>query len=101
MAGWFESQLNSTNSIVSRNIGAVKQDAVVQGIKNSIEVCYPSNAFNSNCSSINDRSNFSLIFQECPDAAVDAVVEMVRGLNAQQRAHVLQSLSQQGEDQQS
>lgn len=42
-----------------------------------------------------------LSFQGCPEAAVDAVVEMVRGLNAQQRAQILQTLSQQGEDQQS
>ncbi|XP_034234889.1 acetyl-CoA carboxylase isoform X2 [Thrips palmi] len=75
MAGWLEGQLNSSNSIVARNIGAVKQDAVVQSVKNSVD--------------------------SCPEAAVDAVVEMVRGLNAQQRAQILQTLSQQGEDQQS
>lgn len=39
------------------------------------------------------------LLQECPDAAIEAVVEMVRGLSAQQRAQVLQSLH--NEDQQS
>lgn len=38
MAGWLEGQLNSTNSIVARNIGAVKQDAVVQAVKTSVDV---------------------------------------------------------------
>lgn len=38
MAGWLEGQINSSNSIVTRNMGAVKQDAIVQGVKNSVDV---------------------------------------------------------------
>jgi len=66
-SGWLEAQLGMSHSIVARNILAVKRDAVVQGIRNSVE--------------------------DCPEAAVNAMVEIGRGLSAQQRAEVLQTLS--------
>lgn len=67
---WLDQQQNSApdQSIISYNIHCVKKDAVVNQIKESLE--------------------------NCPDVALDAVVEIVQRLNDNQKAEVIRTLSQ-------
>ncbi|XP_065173033.1 acetyl-CoA carboxylase-like [Atheta coriaria] len=66
---WLEDQLkpDNTNSVVARNLHAVKKDALIQRIRNNLE--------------------------DCPDVALDAVVEILQKLNDNQKAEVIRTLS--------
>ncbi|KAJ8909874.1 hypothetical protein NQ315_013508 [Exocentrus adspersus] len=66
---WIEDQLSKPidQSIVGRNIHAVKKDAVINRIKWSLE--------------------------ECPDIALDAIAAIVEKLNDNQKAEVIRTLS--------
>ncbi|KAJ8957940.1 hypothetical protein NQ318_001938 [Aromia moschata] len=69
---WIEHQLSkpTNQSIISRNIHAVKKDAVINQIKSSLE--------------------------ECPDIAFDAIATIIEKLNDNQKAEVIRTLSQLG-----
>ncbi|KAG8225798.1 hypothetical protein J437_LFUL005605 [Ladona fulva] len=66
---WLSRQLdkNSQHSVVYSNIKCVKKDAIIQSIRNSLE--------------------------DCPEAALDAVIEMVQHLSPLQRSDALRHLS--------
>jgi len=67
---WLEQQEHKApdQSIISYNIHCVKKDAVVNQIKESLE--------------------------DCPDVALDTVVQIVQRLNDNQKAEVIRTLSQ-------
>jgi len=98
VAEWLESQLNadaSHSSIVTKNLRCVKRDAVIHGVKESLEVRREQNdakwwGFGTFVS----HGHSLCFYQGCPEAAVDAVVEMARSLSQHQRELVLRSISQ-------
>ncbi|XP_066599220.1 acetyl-CoA carboxylase-like isoform X1 [Prorops nasuta] len=65
---WLESQRQSENSVVSRNVTCVKQDAVVTRIKESLD--------------------------SIPDVKLNAVLEIVHRLNPSERAELQRALAQ-------
>lgn len=69
---WFEEQLDkpANQSIITYNLHCVKRDAVINNIKTTLE--------------------------DCPDAALDAVVSIIEKLNDNQKAEVIRTLSHLG-----
>lgn len=69
---WIEGQLEkpSRESIITHNLHCVKKDAVINLIKNTLD--------------------------DCPDAALDAVVSIIEKLNDNQKAEVIRTLSHLG-----
>ncbi|XP_076277454.1 acetyl-CoA carboxylase isoform X2 [Lasioglossum baleicum] len=65
---WLESQRQNENSVISRNITCVKQDAVVSRIKEALEAC--------------------------PEVRLTAVLEIAHRLQPTERAELLRTLSQ-------
>ncbi|GLV36890.1 Acetyl-CoA carboxylase [Carabus blaptoides fortunei] len=65
---WLSEQRKIEDSVVSRNLLAVKKDAKINQIKESLE--------------------------DCPDIALDAVVELIHKLSPHQKAEVIRTLSQ-------
>lgn len=70
VVAWLLTQLSEgqARSVVANNLHCVKKDAIIQQIKSSLE--------------------------ECPDVALDAVVEIVQHLAPHQRTEALRTLSQ-------
>ncbi|KAJ8688508.1 hypothetical protein QAD02_024303 [Eretmocerus hayati] len=67
-ASWLEKQTSIENSVLVRNMGCVKRDAVVSRIKEALEAC--------------------------PDVRLDAVLEIAHRLQPQERAELQRSLAQ-------
>jgi len=70
-AAWLQAQLSEearASSVVANNLYCVKKDAIIQQIKSSLK--------------------------ECPDVALDAVVEIVQHLAPHQRTEALRTLAQ-------
>lgn len=89
---WIEEQLSkaSNESIINRNIYAVKKDAVINQIKCSLEVSFLFRYVDL----------FPIVWyffpQDCPDVAFDAIVAIIEKLNDNQKAEVIRTLSQLG-----
>lgn len=65
---WLEAQRADGNSTVARNLLAVRRDARLERVRRSLN--------------------------DCPDIAMDAVVELARKLNPHQKAELIRTLSQ-------
>lgn len=65
---WMEEQKKNDESTVNRNINAVRKDAIISQIQKSLE--------------------------ECPEVALDAVVELCQALLPAQRGEVVRTLAQ-------
>lgn len=65
---WLESQWDNENSVISRNITCVKQDAVVSRIKEALEAC--------------------------PEVRLTAILEIAHRLQPSERAELQRTLSQ-------
>ncbi|XP_015432186.1 PREDICTED: acetyl-CoA carboxylase isoform X1 [Dufourea novaeangliae] len=68
VTNWLEGQCDDANSVVSRNITCVKQDAVVSRIKEALEAC--------------------------PEVRLTAILEIAHRLQPTERAELLRTLSQ-------
>lgn len=94
---WLEEQHKKPagHSIVQYNLHCVKKDSVLNQIKQSLEVIFVlALLFIKTYHSWLDFGYYELrLFQGCPDAALDAVVEIVHRLNDNQKAEVIRSLS--------
>lgn len=92
VAEWLERQ-QADESIVNRNLNAVRKDAVISQVDNVLKVSVQT--FNSFlCSSETNIKYLSALPQDCPDAALDAVIKICEGLSAAHRNVVVRKLAE-------
>lgn len=84
---WMEAQKRSDGGTVIRNINAVKKDAIISQIKASLEV-------NIDIYLCTTTFFDYIVFQECPEVALDAVVGLCQALLPSQRGEIVRTLAQ-------